>query len=146
MGLDNLVQKAKMFLTSAALVLKYKVDIFETKSSDDAERLQDYGFASQPSEGEGLVIDVGGVVFILRIDRLKDRPQLAKDDVAMWHKDGAVIHLKAGKVIDINCSDFNVTGNAHFKGGALTHNGVNVGSSHKHGGVESGPNSTNTPS
>lgn len=126
MPLNDLIRKAKMFFTSVALVQKYKVDVFETKGAEMAERFQDYGFAAQPSEGEGLVIDAGGSVIVLRIDRLKDRPELSNDDVAVWHKDGAKIHLKANKIIEVDCASFNVKASdgVHFETSKVTTSGT----------------------
>lgn len=97
-----------MVFTTIGLVQKYKISIFETKDAEASERFQDYGFASQPSEGEGLVIDAGGSMFVLRVDRLKDRPQLANDEVAVWQKDGAKILLKNNRIIEVDCDEFNV--------------------------------------
>ena len=105
---NELIRKAKMVFTTANLIQQYKVNIFETRASEDAERFQDYGFAAQPSAGEGLVIDAGGSVIVLRIDRLKDRPALANDEVAVWHKDGHKIHLKSGKLVEVDCATLNI--------------------------------------
>ena len=114
--LNELIKKAKMVFNTAKLVQQYKINIFETRASDDAERFQDYGFASQPSEGEGLVIDAGGMVMVLRIDRLKERPKLSADEVSVWHKDGHKIHLKSGKKIEVDCDSFvvNASGGVQF--------------------------------
>lgn len=106
---NELIRKAKMVFTTVKLIQQYKVNIFESRASEDAERFQDYGFAAQPSEGEGLVIDAGGSVIVLRIDRLKDRPTLANDEVAVWHKEGHKIHLKADQVIEVSCKKYKVT-------------------------------------
>ena len=124
-GINDLIQKAKMFFTSVSLIQKYKVNIFENRSSEESERHQDYGFASQPSEGEGLVIDAGGSVVVLRIDRLKERPTLANDEVAVWHKDGAKIHLKAARIIEIDCDVFalKASSGAHFDTPIITTSG-----------------------
>lgn len=117
MPLNDLIRKAKMFFTTVSLIQKYKIDVFETKGAEMAERFQDYGFAAQPSEGEGLVIDAGGSMVVLRVDRLSDRPSLANDDVAVWHKDGAKIHLKASRIIEVDCAAFNVKASdgVHFE-------------------------------
>lgn len=144
-AINDLIRKAKMFFTSVTLVQKYKISVFETKDAEDSERFQDYGFTSQPSEGEGLVIDAGGAVMVLRVDRLKDRPSIDADEVAVWHKDGAKIHLKAHKIIDIDCDSLNIHGKVAIEGGSLTHNGKNIGSNHTHGGVSNGGSSTRSP-
>ena len=123
--LNELIRKAKMVFTSVTLVQKYKITVFETKDTEDAERFMDYGFASQPTEGEGLVIDAGGTQMVLRIDRLKDRPKLSSDDVCLWHKEGHKVHLKAGKVVDVDCAVFNcnATEGVHFNTPKITNSG-----------------------
>ena len=105
---NELIRKAKMVFTTVKLIQQYKINVFENRASENAERFQDYGFAAQPSEGEGLVIDAGGSVIVLRIDRLKDRPSLGNDEVAVWHKDGHKIHLKSGKLIEVDCGTINI--------------------------------------
>lgn len=123
--LSELIRKAKMVFTSVALVQKYKITVFETKDTEDAERFMDYGFASQPTEGEGLVVDAGGAQMVLRIDRLKDRPKLSSDDVCLWHKEGHKVHLKAGKVVDVDCAVFNcnATEGVNFNTPKITNSG-----------------------
>lgn len=39
-----------------------------------------------------------------------------------------------------------ISGGAHFVGGSITHNGTNIGDTHRHGGVISGGDTTDTPS
>ncbi|MBY0234147.1 MAG: hypothetical protein K2W93_04130, partial [Burkholderiaceae bacterium] len=51
----------------------------------------------------GLVINVGGHTLVLRMDRLAERPQLAPLEVALWHKEGHFVKLKAGKVVEVGC-------------------------------------------
>jgi hypothetical protein len=38
-----------------------------------------------------------------------------------------------------------IAGNVEFTGGTLTHNGKNIGSDHKHSGVQSGGSNTGNP-
>lgn len=108
MAFENLVRRARMSLQAMGLVHKYKINIYEGNAPDNVERHQNYGTASAPAQGEGLVIDIGGTVFVLAVDSIKDRPKLANWDVALWHKDGHSVHLKAGKVVDVNCTTFNL--------------------------------------
>ncbi len=68
---------------------------------DGAQRFQDYGFAANPVDGQGLEITVGGHTLILRMDRLAERPQLAAYEVALWHKDGHRVKLGAGKAVEV---------------------------------------------
>src|SRR5690606_8497817 len=42
-------------------------------------------------------------------------------------------------------SSISITGGAQFEGGALTHNGKNIGSDHKHGGVVAGGDKSDVP-
>jgi phage baseplate assembly protein V len=106
--LNNMIRRAKMTLQTVGLVLKYKINVYEGNAPEDAERHQNYGTASQPAEGEGLIVDVGGTVMVLSVDSIKDRPTLANWDVAVWHKEGHKVHLKAGKVVDIDCATLNI--------------------------------------
>jgi phage baseplate assembly protein V len=86
-----------------APVQKARVEIFGEMARDEAERFQDYGLAGHPGAGEGLVLEMGGHTVIIRMDRIKDRPALAEFDVAVWHKEGHKVHLKAGGLIEATC-------------------------------------------
>lgn len=68
---------------------------------DGAQRFQDYGFAANPIDGQGLEITVGGHTLILRMDRLAERPELAAYEVALWHKDGHMVKLGTGKTVEV---------------------------------------------
>lgn len=115
MGMINLIRRAAMRFSSAKLVQKYNITVFETNSADGIERFQDYGFTGQPAEGQGLVIDAGGTFFVLRVDQLKERPELADDEVAVWHKEGHKIHLKGKRLIQVECDDFEVKAKKSIK-------------------------------
>lgn len=85
-----------------------RVDVYDTLGREVIERLQDYGFAGSPPEGEGLVIVVDGNMFLLRAEMVEGRPELKAWEVAVWHKDGHNITLRDGKVIDVECDEYNV--------------------------------------
>lgn len=70
---------------------------------DDAQRPQDYGFAANPVDGQGLKLEVGGHTVIIRMDRLAERPHLAAYEVALWHKEGHRITLQANGLVQIDC-------------------------------------------
>ena len=75
----------------------------ETYAGD--ELMQHYGFASIPVNGaEGVRVSVfsdgdHGVVVVL--DDRRYRPTLADGEVAVYHKDGAIVHFKADGSIAI---------------------------------------------
>lgn len=75
---------------------------------DGATRPQDYGFAGNPVGGEGLKLEIGGHTVIIRLDRTAERPQLAAYEVAVWHKEGHNVTLRAGKLVEVNCDTFRV--------------------------------------
>jgi phage baseplate assembly protein V len=83
-----------------------RAEVFDSMARDEAMRPQDYGFTSLPVEGQGLVIEAGGHTIILRQDVLASRPQLAAYEVAVWHKEGHMVSLKAGKLVQVDCDRF----------------------------------------
>ena len=155
-------RRARLRSLTEGLVQKARAESLENQAHDDAERFQDYGFAANPIDGQGLVMHVGGHTIVLRMDRLAERPRLAAHEVCVWHREGHCITLKADGVIEIKGASLrvDVTGDIAFKGGALSfdmaggtriaggalsHNGVNIGSDHVHGEVEPGPGTTGVP-
>lgn len=173
--LENLLRRARLRGGKEGPVQTMRAESLENDAKDQAERWQDYGFAAQPVDGQGLVINAGGHTIVLRVDRLAERPGLAAYEVAVWHKEGHFVKLKAGRVIEmsgdslvinmansvtINAPQVTVTaqalglnasqgisniGDMAFNGGSITHNGKNIGSSHTHGGVRGGPDSSGGP-
>lgn len=173
--LENLLRRARLRSGREGPVQTMRAESLENDAKDQAERWQDYGFAAQPVDGQGLVINAGGHTIVLRVDRLAERPGLAAYEVAVWHKEGHYVKLKAGRAIEmsgnslvINMSDsvhinapaitlnaqtmqLNATqgvsdiGDMAFNGGSITHNGKNIGSTHTHAGVRAGADSTAAP-
>ena len=56
---SNLLRRARMRGLVEGLVQRLRVEALDDDAKDDAERWQDYGFAGNPGEGQGLVINVG---------------------------------------------------------------------------------------
>lgn len=83
-----------------------RIEALENDVKDAVERWQDYGFACNAVEGQGLVLNAGGHTIILRMDRIAERPQLAAHEVSVWHKESHNITLRDGKVIEVNCDTF----------------------------------------
>lgn len=100
---DAMVRRVRIRGLQEGLVQRGRVEALENSAADDAERFQDYGFAANPVDGQGLQIEVGGHTLIIRMDRLAERPQLAEFEVAVWHKEGHMVRLRAGKVVQVDC-------------------------------------------
>lgn len=79
---------------------------------DGALRPQDYGFAANPVDGEGLKLEVGGHTILLRVDRTAERPQLPAYEVAVWHQEGHMVRLRAGRVVQVDCDQYVVNASA----------------------------------
>jgi phage gp45-like len=141
------LRRARLRGLIEGLVQRARVEATEADAKDDAERFQDYGYASNPGDGQGLVLHVGGHTIVLRMDRLAERPHLAPYEVCIWHKEGHSVTLKAGKVVQVDCNKLvvNAAEEVDFITPSMKHNGVNVGGDHKHGGVTIGDQTTGTP-
>lgn len=75
-------------------------------------------------------------------------PGLPSEGIGMSNRAGDVLlHLSAGKaLLSAGDSSFTVTPDAvDIRSPKLTHNGVNIGATHQHGGVRSGPDKSGTP-
>jgi phage gp45-like len=108
MNLWNLLRRALFRGLKEGPVQTVRVEVFDINGRDDAERWQDYGFASNPVDGQGLLIEAGGHTVVLRMDRIDTRPRLQPFEVAVWHKDGHSILLQDGGKISVKCTDFEV--------------------------------------
>ena len=157
MSIWNLLRRVRIRGLVEGLVQKARVEGFDADGRDQVERFQDYGFAANPVDGEGLRIEVGGHTIILRMDRLSERPQLAAHEVCVWHKDGHSVTLRNGRVVDVDCDQLNIvatsgvniqtptmtlTGNQLTTGTSTVQTDVIVAGSsvkeHDHGNVSNG--------
>ena len=102
------LRRARMRSLKEGLVQSLRVEALENDAKDDAERFQDYGYAANAVDGQGLVITAGGHTIVLRMDRLAERPRLAAYEVSVWHKEGHCVTLKAGKLVEVSCDTFRV--------------------------------------
>ena len=102
------LRRARVRSLKEGLVQTARVEALENDAKDAAERFQDYGFAANVVEGQGLVLTAGGHTIVLRVDRLAERPKLAAFEVSVWHKEGHSVTLKAGKLVEVNCDTFRV--------------------------------------
>ena len=134
------LRRARIRKLVEGLVQRGRIEATENDAKDDAERHQDYGFAANPVDGEGLVLHIGGHTIILRQDRLRERPRLEAYEVSVWHKEGHHVTLKAGKLVECDCDTLvvNAATAVQLNTPSLVHNNVNIGSTHGHGGVKGG--------
>lgn len=102
----NMLRRARIRGLKEGKVQTARVEAFDTNSHDDAERHQDYGFAGNPVDGEGLRIEVGGHTVVIRMDRTAERPHLGAYEVCVWHKEGHKFTLKSGGLIQADCTRF----------------------------------------
>jgi phage gp45-like len=112
MSFWNLLRRVRIRGLTEGLVQRASLAGFDADARDQAERFQDYGLAANAVEGEGLRIEVGGHTFILRMDRLAERPRLAAYEVCVWHKDGHRVTLRSGRVVDVECDQLNIRASA----------------------------------
>lgn len=85
-----------------------QVELFEGEIVNHVERLQNYGFTSNPTSGGAYIINVGGkgnqpVIVVINDD--KSRIKLENgDDVAVYHAEGHKILLTQGGEIRATCT------------------------------------------
>lgn len=87
-------------------VQSVQIVLLEGETRDDVERVQQYGFTSVPVAGaEGVAVFVGGRrdhgLVIAADDREGRKTGLAAGEVAVYHRDGASIHLKSDGSIEV---------------------------------------------
>jgi len=103
--LGDLLRRARLRGVVEGLVQRVRAEALDDDAKDDVERWQDYGFAANPVDGQGLTLNVAGHTIVIRLDRLGERPQLAAYEVALWHKEGHMVRLKAGRVVEVICDE-----------------------------------------
>ncbi len=86
-----------------------KVSLLEGETREGLERVQNFGFTSNPPEGaEAVAVFAGGnreVGFIIACDHRQYRfKPLASGESALYTDDGTVIHLKKGGIIEVKAA------------------------------------------
>lgn len=78
----------------------------------DAELMQPFGLASQPVAGAGaVVLNLNGDrshAVAINVGDNRYRVEVSAGEVALYNQDGAKIHLKAGRIIDIDADQVNI--------------------------------------
>ncbi|QHW25640.1 phage baseplate assembly protein [Rhizobium leguminosarum bv. viciae 248] len=139
------------------------VEVAEGVWRDDVEILQPYGFASHvPGDGALAVVlavgsDEGDLVVLPVANPSKRLGKLGEGDVGLYGQhgdrmtisDGGTIELQAGESVSVKIGGVTFVVSAEgvdITGGHVKHNGKNIGSTHKHGGVVAGGDDTDVPS
>ena len=160
--LDPLKRRVAMMAARAVVRLvsddasrqQLQAEILEGELRDNVERAQDYGFTSNPHVGaDAIVLCLGGSreqAVAIVVDDRRYRLKLQPGEVALYDDMGnavkllrdmvkveAVQHLEATAPTTRIVSDVTIEGTLTVNGdvatiGALTNNGKDVGSDHKH--------------
>lgn len=121
-----------------------QVNLLADETLDGIEHFEPYGLTSHPHPGaEVLALSVDGdrshTVVIVAADRRYRIEQLEAGEVALHDDGSSSIVLRRGGIIEISAAT-----EIRLVSPKLTHNGVNVGSSHTH--IEQGDgNAVSTP-
>lgn len=163
-GLAQMVTRAVVTLVNdAAKMQTLQLSLLADETLDGAEHWQQYGFTAVPHAGaEALVVSVGGhrahSVVIACGDRRYRLTGMQGGEVAIYTDEEDKIHLKRGRVIDIETHTLNIkaatavnfdtplitsTGRIESDGDQVAAGISQVG--HVHGGVMAGPSQTGVP-
>lgn len=163
-GLAQMVTRAVVTLVNdAAKMQTLQLSLLADETLDGAEHWQQYGFTAVPHAGaEALVVSVGGhrahSVVIACGDRRYRITGMEAGEVAIYTDEEDKIHLKRGRVIDIETHTLNIkaatavnfdtplitsTGRIESDGDQVAGGISQVG--HVHGGVMAGPSQTGVP-
>ncbi len=98
---------------SAGKIQRLQMRLTHGELKDGMEHLEPYGFTSCPHEGaEGLAAFLGGDrshgVVVVVTDRRHRFQNLKSGEVAIFTDEGDFIHLKRGRVIDIETHTLNI--------------------------------------
>lgn len=164
MSLMNLLVRGTVVMVNAAKKLQtLQLRITAGEIKDGAEHFEPYGFTSNPLAGaEALTFFLGGdrshAVVLVVADRRYRIQQLKPGEVAIYTDEGDRIHLKRGRVIDIETETLNIkAGTAvNIDTPTLTQSGQIVSQgdqiaggisqiNHVHSGVMPGPGQTGVP-
>ncbi|MCM2318055.1 MAG: phage baseplate assembly protein [Pseudomonas sp.] len=163
-GLAHLVTRAVVALVNdAAKMQTLQVSLLADETLDGVEHWQPYGFTFKPHVGaEALVLAVGGhrahSVVIAVADRRYRLTGLEDGEVAIYSDEGDKVHLKRGRVIEVETETFNLkaatavnvdTPQFNLSGLLQAQGDVKAGDvsllQHPHGGVQPGSGQSGGP-
>lgn len=153
MSLDTMIARCTVALVNAKRKLQtLQIRMLAGELKDDVEHLEPYGYTSCPQPGaEGVAVFPGGdrshgVVIVIADRRFRLRG-LKPGEVALYTDEGDKLHFERGNKLTIQTGQvvIKASESVDFQTPVLTHNGVNVGETHAHGGVERGNYNSSGP-
>ena len=127
-------------------------------------RLQPFGFhSSVPKGAHGLGVQFGGgpdggrrLNMVLGLEDPSSRPRKREPgSTALYDANGSMISLVQSEMRVVHAKSFTVVvggvsltitkDGVTIKGGKVTHEGKDIGATHRHGGVQSGASNTDVP-
>lgn len=154
MSLQNMVSRCTVALATAARKMQaLQIRLTAGEVKDDVEHMEPYGYTSRPLPGaEGVAVFPGGDrshgVVVVVADRRFRLKGLKPGEVALYTDEGDKIHFERGRKLTVVTATLTIEASesVDIQSPELTHNGVNIGSTHDHGGVEKGSDRTSGPS
>jgi phage baseplate assembly protein V len=160
----NMLTRGVVALANSASKLQtLQMRLTAGELKDGMEHLEPYGFTSCPHEGaEGLAAFMGGDrshgVVIVVADRRYRLQALAAGEVAIYTDEGDKIHLRRGRIIDIETGTLNISAATavNFNTPTITQTGEIVSQgdqvaggvsqiNHPHAGVRQGTDQSGPP-
>lgn len=114
MSLMNLLVRGTVVLGNAAKKMQaLQMRLLAGEVKDNLEHFEPYGFTSHPHAGaEGITAFLGGDrshgVVLVVADRRYRIQAMAEGEVAVFSDEGDKVHLKRGRVIDIETRTLNI--------------------------------------
>ncbi|MCK3840538.1 MULTISPECIES: phage baseplate assembly protein [Pseudomonas] len=158
-----LVRGTVVLVDSARKLQALQMRLTAGEVKDGLEHFEPYGFTSNPLAGaEGIAAFIGGDrshgVLLVVSDRRYRIQGLAPGEVAIYTDEGAKIHLKRGRIIDIEADviNFKAATAVNFDTPAITQTGTITSDgdqmaggvsqiNHPHGGVLRGGDQSGAP-
>jgi phage baseplate assembly protein V len=113
-AIQNMVARCTVALSNASGKLQQlQIRLLAGEVKSGVEHMEPYGFTSNPLAGaEGIAIFPGGDrsvgYVIVTADRRYRISGLEPGELAIYTHEGAFIKLKNGRVIDVDCDEYNV--------------------------------------
>jgi phage baseplate assembly protein V len=133
-----------------------QVELLKDELRDGIEHMQNYGFTSHPLGGDVAVAFIGGnreQGIVLVVDDRRYRISLEPGEVAIYDDQGNKIELLRDMIkvtavlkvqVDAPVGELNID-TLDINGPILRHNGKDIGSAHRHGGVLIGGANSGVP-
>jgi len=133
-----------------------QLEVLAGELRDGIERMQDYGLTSHPHAGaDAAVVFLGGnreQGIVLAVDDRRYRVTgLQPGEVVLYDDLGNRVELRRGRMLvkavdhlQIEAPTITIVGDVEVTG-ALRNNGIDVGSSHRHSGVDPGSGTSGGP-